>query len=288
MAFLAPDGEHYETLAEAYARSRHLFPTDMSSEEVRMLDASVLRQSLFSSRTTDLRYLLQVEKNLSGLLAGQWNEAHARAELQAELDRLGYDPARGFPGDNPERIPPAEPGSLRDLSSDRRIELMLTTQERMASNYAFRREGQTDEALWQFPCYELVRIYVRRHERDDWEKRWAAAAKEAGDARAIEVYRSTGRMVARKDSGIWQALGDGAGGFADTLQNPYPPFAFGSGLGWDQLDRSESIRLGAIDDGEVPDPTDAEFASDLAENSARLDDKTLDDLEAELLKALNN
>jgi len=94
-------------------------------------------------------------------------------------------------------------------------------------------------------------------------------------------------MVARKDSGIWQALGDGAGGFSDTLGNSYPPFAFGSGLGWDQLDRAESIRLGAIAPNEIPDATDADFAADITEASALMDDATLDALEAELKAALS-
>jgi len=51
-------------------------------------------------------------------------------------------------------------------------------------------------------------------------------------------------MAARKDSPIWQELGDGAGGFEDTLGNPYPPFAFGSSYNWMPLDRQEAEALG--------------------------------------------
>ena len=55
-------------------------------------------------------------------------------------------------------------------------------------------------------------------------------------------------MVALKSSPIWQALGDGAGGFRDTLGNPYPPFAFGSSYAWVHVDRLEARELGLLDD----------------------------------------
>ena len=58
-----------------------------------------------------------------------------------------------------------------------------------------------------------------------------------------EVLRT---LVALKNSPIWQALGDGVGGYNDTLGNPYPPFAFDSGMAWVGVDRSECIKLGLV------------------------------------------
>ena len=56
-------------------------------------------------------------------------------------------------------------------------------------------------------------------------------------------------MVALKSSPIWQALGDGVGGFKDTLGNPYPPFAYSSGMGWTDISRRECAELGLDVDG---------------------------------------
>ena len=53
-----------------------------------------------------------------------------------------------------------------------------------------------------------------------------------------------GDFVALKSSPIWQALGDGVGGFKDTLGNPYPPFAFGSGMGWTDVSADDAASLG--------------------------------------------
>ncbi|MBR5591986.1 MAG: hypothetical protein IKW38_05565 [Kiritimatiellae bacterium] len=53
-------------------------------------------------------------------------------------------------------------------------------------------------------------------------------------------------MVALKTSPIWAALGQGAGGFKDTLGNPYPPFAFGSSYEWSELSILEAQDLGLL------------------------------------------
>jgi len=59
-------------------------------------------------------------------------------------------------------------------------------------------------------------------------------------------------MIALKDSPIWQALGDGAGGYRDTLGNPYPPFAFSSGMAWRGVRRERCIEMGLIGENEQP------------------------------------
>ena len=87
--------------------------------------------------------------------------------------------------------------------------------------------------------------------RSDWPQRWEAAARAVGFE---GVSRDYGRMVALKGSPVWQALGEGAGGFRDTLLNPYPPLAFNSGMGWEDVAREECDELGLdLDDASMPD-----------------------------------
>lgn len=57
-------------------------------------------------------------------------------------------------------------------------------------------------------------------------------------------------MAALKSSPVWEALGNGAGGFRDALGNPYPPFAYGSGLDWEDVDADGARALGLLADGE--------------------------------------
>lgn len=83
-----------------------------------------------------------------------------------------------------------------------------------------------------------------RMPRTDWPARWRAAGEECGWEGA-----SREDFVALKGSPIWQALGDGAGGFRDTLGNPFPPFAYSSTMAWEPVDRGECAALGLDPDG---------------------------------------
>lgn len=123
--------------------------------------------------------------------------------------------------------------------------------------------------LEEYPAWELLRVYDRDVPRgfrrvggvivpvpdDDWPSRWRAAASASGDEDAARVLESTGRMIALKSSGIWQALGDGAGGYDDTLGNPFAPFAFNSGFDTEGVSIKECVELGLLDEGEAPEPT---------------------------------
>jgi len=155
-------------------------------------------------------------------------------------------------------VPPAARGSLRDLASEKRKRLTITTNYRMAANAAFVKAGATDVRAHQFPCYELVRIAARRTPRgfvrrkgaltpapgQDWPARFVAAG---GD-----LYEKGARMIAAKTSDVWQKLGDGAGGHTDTLGNPYAPFAFGSGYGLREVPREEALLIGVPFEDRAP------------------------------------
>lgn len=126
----------------------------------------------------------------------------------------------------------------------------------------------------EFPALELHRVFDREIPRgsekdpagptngwDDDDGRWTAACEESGDDDAAAVFESTGRCVALKDSDVWQALGDGAGGYDDTLGNPFAPFAFNSGWDTDEVSRKETEALGLLDEGEEAKPANVDFGT---------------------------
>jgi len=225
-----------------------ILPTRLSSREIRAgIAADIRRRAIFSARTFEEPYLGLMRDVAARVAAGRMDDATARMRLRAWLDSSGYSPAR--------------PGSLTDLGSAKRLNLILDTQRMMAANVALV-QGEDDEALDEFPAWELVSIGLRRRPRADWPERWAAAGEACGWVWAIKE-----RMVARKDSPIWQELGDGAGDFDDTLGNPYPPFAFGSSYNWMPLDRDEAEALGITGTPARPqatlDPGEEELADAL-------------------------
>ncbi len=248
-----------------FALGKRILPTSLDSNGIRELSREVREKSLFSARTTHEGYLGEIQQKIDGLLKGEFNEATARAELQDALDQIGYDPdLGGFPSpggeggrrpdeggpQTPERSPmsPSQRGSLKDLSSDKRIRLVLDTNLAQAQNYGFKLQGQDPDSLWQYPAYELIREEVREVPRGEmpgtagWDERFVRAGGTLVD----------GRMIALKSDPIWENLGNSEL-FSDGIDASYPPYAFNSGMGWREVPRAECIELGLIRPGEMPE-----------------------------------
>ncbi len=90
-----------------------------------------------------------------------------------------------------------------------------------------------------------------------------------------------GRMIARKDDPVWDQLGSSAL-FEDGLDNPYPPFAFNSGMGIREVPREECVALGVIEADEVPQIEDVELNEELQLNADQFDPAFLDAVIGEL------
>lgn len=129
-------------------------------------------------------------------------------------------------------------------ASEPRIDLIVKTQRRMAQSLG-QLAAQTPGVLKAFPAWRLRRRGTRMEPRGDWDRRWIAAGSETGWQGACRDD-----FVALKSSPIWAALGQGAGGFRDAIGNPFPPFAFGSGMGWIAVTRGECVALGLIEEAD--------------------------------------
>ena len=272
------------TEAVDHLAAQELMPTGLGSHELRQLDSGIKRQSLFSARTTLTGYLDALKTQLDGLVNPQTierpdrvtednptgkvtvgpNPATARSALRQTLRDLGYSPE------------PGEEGTIKDLSSDARIDLVIKTNVDMAHGAGqFVQSNANDDVVDLYPATEFLPYdtsQVPRGERrgpkgviepdpdNSWETRWEAACEEVGDDDAAAAFESTGRMVALKSSGVWQALGDGAGGYEDTFGNPYYPFAFNSTRVTEDVDREDAEQLGLLDKGEKAEPADFDFS----------------------------
>ncbi len=260
------------TEAQLQWRSREVWPTEFSSADLRGFSREVRQRAVFSARTTNADYLGEVARVVDDMLDGTINMATGRLRLFRKLKELGYDPATGFPGDMA-AVPPAERDSLQDLSSVQRLNLVLETNMRMAANYGRMVEGNTPTARRAYPAWELVRLYSREIERgspesrsEGWERRWQDAGEAVGWEGALQEP-----MVALKDSPIWEALGGGAGGYEDAIDNPYPPYAFNSGMGWRAVDRVRCVELGLMASWETPGEMEGTLLPGAAEINAVFD-----------------
>jgi hypothetical protein len=247
----------FEDALRSLAR-RGVLPSSLDSTGLRALGANFHRANFTSAQTvlTDLLegYKARVAKilnplestrvdrvtpsNPGGRVQVGLDPAQALLEIRELQRSLGYQPEAD------------QAGTITDLSSDARIKLVLRTNTQLAQGAGSFARAQDPELLDLWPAQELYRLEPRDQERD-WAQRWRIAAAVAGDARALAAMELHGQMAALKSSGIWQALGDGEGGFLDTLGNPYPPFAFNSGMWTRELSREEAEDLGLLTSEDV-------------------------------------
>ena len=219
---------------------KQVMPTDLSSAELSQLPAQLRERAMFSARTMYADYLQQVNDLITRIVSpegakpGEYmNPATARLEMKETLQSLGYQPD------------PVKRGTLQDLSSDARLNLIVTTTPEMAQGFGNWFSSQDPSALEAFPAQELYRLEEREQHRP-WRTRWS----EAGGI----LYNE--RMIALKNDPVWEAISD--------FELPYPPFAFGSGMWVRDISYAEAAELGVITSpDEIPDPDKRGFNDDL-------------------------
>ena len=219
--------------------AKTILPTGLSSEEIRVqVPAEIRRRSFFSARTAEAEYLAKARQVCADVAAGKIGSGEARFRLERFLEECGYTRETGQT--------PGGVGAITDIGSVARLDLIIDTQRDMAHSVAML-DAQTEANVEEFPAWRLVR-YGERDEPRDWNARWAEAARQVN----FEGVARNGDFVALKSSPIWEAIGAGAGNHKDTLGNPFPPFAFNSGMDWESVDRDECEAIGLAPDGKKP------------------------------------
>jgi hypothetical protein len=215
------------------ARLRDILPTTLGTAEIReRMAKDLLAGSVFSARVANADFLSTLKKVAISIANGELDEASARWTLLQTLRAVGYTPEGGFPDTPVGEVPPAVRGSLEDLSSFRRLDLIVRTQADLLAGAGEQLRGHVPARLAVAPAWELVRIVPVRVPRD-WPARWViAGGKDIG-----------GKMIALKGDPVWGELGS-SGNFDDALDVDHPPFAFNSGMGWREVLRGEVEELG--------------------------------------------
>ena len=224
------------------AQSRGGLATALGTAELRELGADVLMRSTFTARGTNAIFVSKLDEVVRMMASGDLDEASARLALLETLRALGYTPEGGFPDDPPGTVPPAVAGSIQDLSSFRRLNLIVETQRAMMTGAGQMIRGFDPTRIALAPAFELIRVLDADVPRD-WQARWMIVGG--------ELYE--GRIIALKGDPRWGELG-AYGNFADALGVDFPPFAFNSGMAWRELAAPEVRRLGVRGpNGETPE-----------------------------------
>jgi hypothetical protein len=214
---------------------RSVMPTPLSSAELAALNEEITNRSFVSARTTLEGILEEYRTGIADLLNPRtemrdgkpvtvgMNPAELRTRIKGLLDQLGYRPE------------PGKEGTIEDLGSDQRINLVIYMNSRDAAGYGQFRRNQDAALLWSHPALEMVR-FEERDEKRNWLERWRGLGGKVFFGTGLDGKE--GRLVARKDDRIWFEL--------SRFGRPWPPFDFNSGVGVRPVTRAEAVRLGVI------------------------------------------
>jgi hypothetical protein len=215
---------------------------------LRQLDRALLNQSLFSAQTLN-PYLLQLYRDrVEGILnppktgTTEFSQGYITRDIKDFLASVGYQP-------NPD-----EAGTLKDLSSDARIALVTKMNVEMAQSQGWWLQGQQAPILDQWPAQELFRAESRKVPRL-WIVRFQTAGEATGDPMGTGwTITVDDRLIALKNHPIWNYLGSPAL-FQDGLGQPWPPFAYNSGMWVRDISRAIAESIGLLEPGEAaPEP----------------------------------
>lgn len=229
---------------------KELMPTSAGSAQIQRLGADITRRAAFSAKVTNAGFLQRaydlvsrvVNPQALGAAPGTYmDKARFREEMKGFLQAIGYSPD------------PGKEGSIEDLASDGRLNLIVETNVQLAQGYGQFVQSQDDAVLDAFPAQELYRAgnFFSTRQRD-WPGKWRAAGGH---------FYGGGRMIALKDDPIWSLTLE-AGGF-NRFGNPYPPFDYNSGMWVKPVSRREAEAFGLIDPGEAIRPAKLDFAPGL-------------------------
>lgn len=154
--------------------------------------------------------------------------------------------------------------TIQDPTAYQRAKLIFDVQTQQAEGFSYWKTHNDADVLDAAPAQELYRLEQRSVPRN-WPQRWREAASAAADGNAYRMLADFGRMIARMDSGIWVNLGTM---WPDSLGNPFPPFAFSSGMDVRTIDRSEAEQLGLVSPGETVNGNEINF-NDALDQSVR-------------------
>lgn len=253
-------------------QAQGLLPTTAGTYGLEQIPAEIRERALFSARVANTGFLQQAHELLTDALSGGQRDAAGnyipgttidqaafRLRLKTYLQSIGYTPGTGADG-----LPVAVPGSLRDLTSDNRLNLIYQTNLQLAQGYGGNLADQSPARLDAWPAQELYRLEPRK-ERRPWGQRWNEAIQRIGvsntSANPQANLMAEEGMIALKNDPIWSTI--------SRFGLPYPPYDFNSGMWVRDVSRAEAIAAGVMEPDApspeplIPDPLNAGLQSDV-------------------------
>ena len=202
-----------------YLAEKQLMPTRLRTWQLEQLPVELRQRSFFSAAVTMTEILDEALTQVKLIAAQETDRAEARLAIRAILAKLNYAPDEG------------DEGTIKDLRTDHRLNLILDTNVAQANGYGEHQAQNDTDVHLLYPALELYRAGGMPEQPRPWLEKWVRAGG--------KLYE--GRMIAMRNDEIW-TKGLDSGGF-NRFGTEYPPFDFNSGMRTRNVARAEAERL---------------------------------------------
>lgn len=114
----------YDRTVGAYIERKQAIATDLTTREMQELSCQIRERAFWSATVNNAKVVNTMQRACADFAKGNLSMSDARLAIQKALDSVGYKPADGTKG------------SIRDLNTFRRQDLILRTNLEMAQGYA--------------------------------------------------------------------------------------------------------------------------------------------------------
>jgi hypothetical protein len=177
-------------------------------------------RAFFSSQVESVRFLQRARESIQDFLSGAKEvladgqtvlKTGSRADFVKQLSAFAIAEGMG-------PLDPEDAGTIKDITSQKRLELIFDTQTRQAQDYGYWKQGMDPAVLDAFPAQRFIREVAVKEERD-----------------SHQLYED--QVFLKSDLDIWIRINEDFG-------VPWGPWGWGCGHGVEDVDRAEAEELG--------------------------------------------
>lgn len=239
--------------------SKQVVASPMDSSAWQQEPLAIRERSYFSAKVESAQFLQRgkdllddyIEGNITETPNGPMIAVGSRAAFVDQLQQFAR--AEGLESGGPE-------GTLRDVRSLTRLNLVYDVQVQQAADFGNWKQGNDTDILWAYPAQRFIREINVKEPRPLHEE-------------------NTGEVRRKDDMEFWTKMNDPEiGGFGV----PWGPWGFNSGMGVEDVDRIEAIKLGLVDPDEAVEMPDKAFNDHMEASADGLDPEIAGQLKKDL------
>jgi hypothetical protein len=189
----------------------------LSSQQWSAVPVALRERALWSATIESLRFLQDTQNDLTDFLAANRDpetgalKVGSRAKFIENIRRSAI--AQGLGPIDPEDV-----GTIKDITSEKRLGLMFDVNTRAARGFGDRKQGMDPDVLNEFPAQRFIRVQEVKTERESH-------------------IPFEGQVALKTDLAFWLRINQDFG-------VPWAPWGWGCGHDVEDVDRTESDALG--------------------------------------------